>query len=117
YRFEELDAAALVERVVVEFERQIEGTGRHIVLHGPEGRCSIEADPEALSVALRNLVDNALKYSPNQPEVWVECGVENRNVAIRVRDRGAGIAASERKAIFRKFVRGSAAAAANVKGS
>ena len=78
-------------------------------------RCRIDADPEAIAVALRNLVDNALKYSPNHPTVWVEWGIEGQHVAIRVRDRGAGIAQDERKAIFRKFVRGTAAA--NVKGS
>jgi len=47
----------------------------------------------------------------------VEWGVQDDHVAIRVRDKGPGIADSEKKAIFRKFVRGSAAAAANVKGS
>jgi signal transduction histidine kinase len=70
-----------------------------------------------MSVALRNLVDNALKYSPNAAAVWVEWGRENGRVAIRVRDCGAGIPEAERKAIFRKFVRGSAALAGNVKGS
>ena len=117
YRFEELDAAAVVHRVVSEFEPQISGAGRHIELSGSESGCPIEADPEAISVALRNLVDNAIKYSPNHPTVWVEWGVEDQYVAIRVRDKGPGIALAERKAIFRKFVRGSAAAAANVKGS
>jgi len=117
YRFEELDAATLVERVVAEFEPQIAPAGRHIELLRATGPCTIEADPEALSVALRNLVDNALKYSPDRPTVWVEWAIENRHVAIRVRDQGAGIAPSEMKAIFRKFVRGTAAAAANVKGS
>jgi two-component system phosphate regulon sensor histidine kinase PhoR len=117
YRFEELDAAAVVHRVVSEFEPQISGAGRHIELSGAESGCPIEADPEAISVALRNLVDNAIKYSPNHPTVWVEWGVEDQYVAIRVRDKGPGIALAERKAIFRKFVRGSAAAAANVKGS
>jgi signal transduction histidine kinase len=77
------------------------------------GRISMEA----LAVALRNLVDNALKYSPDQPAVWVEWGPENGRVAIRVRDKGMGIAESERNAIFRKFVRGSAAAAGNVRGT
>jgi two-component system sensor histidine kinase SenX3 len=77
----------------------------------------VEADPEALAVALRNLIDNALKYSPNEPVVWVDWGMENGQVAIRVRDRGMGITAEERKAIFRKFVRGSAAASGNVRGS
>jgi len=117
YHFEELDASSLVERVVSEFEPQLASAGRHIELRGADVGCRIEADPEAMSVALRNLVDNALKYTWNQPAVWVEWGKENERVAIRVRDQGAGIAPDEMKAIFRKFVRGSAAAAGNVKGS
>ena len=117
FRFEEVDTRALVEHVVSEFEPQVVGLGRHIELHGTESRCAIQADPEAIAVALRNLVDNAVKYSPECPTVWVEWEVENEYVAIRVRDRGPGIAESERKAIFRKFVRGTAAAARNVKGS
>jgi signal transduction histidine kinase len=117
YRFEQLDAASLVEKVVAEFEPQIAGQGRHIQVNGPVERCPIEADPEAISVALRNLVDNAIKYSPSHPTVWVEWDVKDDFVAIRVRDHGPGIPDSEKKAIFQKFVRGSAAAAGNVKGS
>lgn len=117
YRFEELDAAMLVHRVVAEFEPQVAGQGRHIEVKGAGSHCAIEADPEAISVALRNLVDNAIKYSPNHPTVWVEWGREGGYVAIRVRDKGPGIAPSEKRAIFRKFVRGTAATAANVKGS
>ncbi|MGA1995909.1 MAG: HAMP domain-containing sensor histidine kinase [Bryobacteraceae bacterium] len=117
YHFEELDTATLVERVVAEFEPQIAGQGRHIELVGGARGCTIEADPEAMSVALRNLVDNAIKYSPACPTVWVEWGRQREFVAIRVRDKGVGIQPSERKAIFRKFVRGSAAAEGNVKGS
>jgi signal transduction histidine kinase len=117
YRFEPMDAASVVRQVVAEFEPQIAASGRQIEVKGAEYRCRIEADPEALSLALRNLVDNALKYSPNQPTVWVEWEAEDDRVAIRVRDIGAGIAPSERKTIFEKFVRGSAAQAGNVKGT
>ena len=117
YHFEEVDAGEVVERVVAEFAPQIAETGRHIEASGPEEACIVAADPEAMAVALRNLVDNALKYSADSPTVWVEWASDNGQVAIRVRDRGAGIAADERKAIFRKFVRGSAAAAGNIKGS
>jgi signal transduction histidine kinase len=116
YHFEELNTATLVERVVAEFEPQIAGQGRHIELVGGGG-CTIEADPEAMSVVLRNLVDNAIKYSPACPTVWVEWERQREYVAIRVRDNGVGIQPRERKAIFRKFVRGSAAAEGNVKGS
>ena len=115
YRFEEVDAAELAQRVAAEFETEI-AAGRNIELCG-NGGCRFQADPEALSVALRNLVDNALKYSPNHRTVWLEWGTEKSSVAIRVRDRGAGIAPAERKEIFRKFVRGTAAADGNVKGS
>ena len=114
YRFEEVDAASLVKRVVAEFSPQIAAAGRNIELQPAAGVCHVEADPEALSVAVRNLVDNALKYSPGSPTVWVQWGMENARVAIRVRDRGMGIPAFERRAIFRKFFRGTAAAAANV---
>lgn len=117
YRFEELDASALVRRVVAEFEPQIAPLGRRIEIQGEPERCIIDADPDAISVALRNLLDNALKYSPDQPAVWVEWGLRRERVAITVRDQGPGIAESEKKAIFRKFVRGSAAMATNAKGS
>jgi signal transduction histidine kinase len=117
YQFEELDAGAIMDRVVAEFEPQIAGAGKCIETARTGSPCLIDADPEAISVALRNLLDNAVKYSPDQPTVWVECGVERERVAIRVRDKGLGIAVSERKTIFRKFMRGSAALAANVKGS
>jgi len=117
YRLEQIETAALVERVVAEFAPQAESAGRRIELRGSKSGCRIDADSEAISVALRNLVDNALKYSPDCPTVWVEWALENGSVAVRVRDHGPGVADSEKKAIFRKFVRGSAAAAGKVKGS
>jgi signal transduction histidine kinase len=117
FHFEQTDPARLIAGIAAEFEPRIAGTGRRIEITPGEDVCSIDADPEALAVALRNLVDNALKYAPETPAVWLECGVEKGRVAIRVRDQGPGIPRSERKTIFRKFVRGSAASAGNVKGS
>jgi signal transduction histidine kinase len=81
------------------------------------GQHPTRADAEALALAVSNRIDNALKYSPGQPAVWVECGREGDVVAIRVRDKGMGIPAAEQKTIFQKFVRGSAAVAAQVKGT
>ncbi len=116
YRFEEIETASLVHRVAGEFETQL-AAGRRIELDGPEATCAINADPDALSVVLRNLIDNALKYSPEHPAIWVQWGLERKEVAIRVRDHGLGITPAERRTIFRKFVRGTAATSANVKGS
>jgi signal transduction histidine kinase len=117
YRFEELEAGGLVRRVVAELEPHAAALGRRIEASGTPEACMIEADPEAISVALRNLLDNALKYSPDQPAVWVEWEKRDSQVSIHVRDRGLGIPATERNAIFRRFVRGSAAKSTNAKGS
>lgn len=117
YRFEDVDAGHLVRRVVAEFEQQIAGFGGRVEIEEAAGECHIDADPDAICVALRNLLDNAIKYSPDHPVVWVECGAEREHVAIRVRDLGVGIPEPEQKAIFDKFVRGSAARATNAKGS
>jgi two-component system sensor histidine kinase SenX3 len=117
YRFEEIETGQLVEGVAAEFAPQLAASGRRIDLRRPATECPISADAEALALALRNLIDNALKYSPGQPAVSVGWGAENGTMAIRVQDRGMGIPGVEQQQIFQKFVRGSAASAANVKGT
>ena len=91
--------------------------GRRIELTSDGAAPVVRADREALGRALWNLLDNAVKYSPACPTVWVDLAREGQRVAIRVRDQGLGIPAEEQKEIFRKFVRGAAAKAASVKGT
>jgi signal transduction histidine kinase len=117
YQFQEHDAVSIVESVVGDFAPQVAAAGKHIEFVKTATPLWIEADFDAISVALRNLLDNAIKYSPGRPTVWVACGFDRDRVAIGVRDQGFGIPDSERRTIFKKFVRGSAAAMANVKGS
>ncbi len=78
---------------------------------------TIEADEEALRRAIRNLLENAVKYSPECRTVWVDGRVNHREVAISVRDRGMGIEPREQRDIFQKFVRGAAAKKAGIKGT
>jgi len=83
----------------------------------PGGAALIRADREALTLALRNLVDNAMKYSPDSSSVRVAVTATNGTVAVSVEDQGPGVSAEERRAIFRKFTRGAAARSLNVKGT
>lgn len=117
YRFEEIDAGDVVDGVVNELAPELATSSRRIELSRPPDACPLLADAEALALAVRNLVDNALKYSPGQPAVFVGWGCENGAVEIHVRDCGMGIPASEQRVIFQKFVRGRAAIAANVTGT
>lgn len=116
YRFEPLDPAALVAGLVAEFQKAA-AQRYQIELTRPEDCLRIRADREALGLALWNLLDNAVKYSPDCPTVWVEVARERGRLAIRVRDQGMGIPVSEQKEIFKKFVRGAGSRTANIKGT
>lgn len=117
YHFIGVDAATLVRNVVHEIEPQARETGRLIEMSGPDAEIRLRGDAGALALALRNLIDNALKYSPNDSTVQVQWKRENDRAAICVVDRGVGIPQAEQQAIFRKFVRGRAAIDANIKGT
>jgi len=65
----------------------------------------VKADRDALQEILSNLIENAIKYSPEGKTVSVHaCETEGR-VVISVRDEGMGIPAEKQKAIFEKFER------------
>ena len=115
YQMEDLDAAALVEQVVDEFREQ--ANAHRIELNAPAGERRVRADREALTRALRNLLENAAKYSPDSSTVRVSVESQGGHFAISVEDQGAGIPKHEQREIFRKFVRGTSARTLNVKGS
>lgn len=117
YSFAGVDAAALVRNVVHEIEPHAREAGRYIEVSGPDAEIRMRGDAGALALALRNLIDNAIKYSPNDATVQVQWKRENNHAAICVVDRGAGIPRAEQQAIFRKFVRGRSAIDANIKGT
>jgi signal transduction histidine kinase len=117
YRFEPLDPGAFVSGLVAEFREQAAAQGYRVELSLEGEYPPFLADREALGLALRNLLDNAVKYSPDCRTVWVEAGREGGRLAIRVRDRGLGISGSEQKKIFKKFVRGAGSREAHVRGT
>jgi two-component system sensor histidine kinase QseC len=65
--------------------------------------CALHAD--SLQMLLRNLVDNALRYTPAPGSVVVSCGVEGGRSYLRVADTGPGIAEELHERVFERFVR------------
>jgi signal transduction histidine kinase len=117
YRFELIDTADLVRRVAGEFAREVAERGYRADVSTEANLPGIRADGEALGRALWNLLDNAVKYSPNARVVWVDVGREGASVLISVRDEGLGIPPDEQGRIFDKFVRGTNATSAGIKGT
>ncbi len=77
---------------------------------------AIEGDREALSSAVLNLLDNAIKYSPAGAAVRLRASGEDGWVTIEVHDQGRGIAPEEQRRIFDRFYRGSNTSGGTAKG-
>lgn len=117
FRPRPLDAGTLVSDVVREFQAEVADRGYRVACRTDNGDCPVQADPEALSRAVWNLLDNAVKYSPDERAVAVSVGRLDDHVIIRVEDRGIGISADEQQRIFEKFVRGAGSETRAVKGT
>jgi len=76
-----------------------------LALVAPEPAPQVAADPDGLRQVLVNLVENAIKYSPEGGRVELELARSNGRVRFAVRDGGLGIPASEHERIFEKFFR------------
>jgi signal transduction histidine kinase len=75
-------------------------------------------DPEELRTAISNLLDNAVKYSPDGVHISVDLEAPNEDrVVLRVRDRGVGIPEQELKRIFKRFYRVTQRSLSQVKGT
>ncbi len=82
------------------------------------GEATVSGDLEELKAAISNLLDNAVKYSGPRVRVIVELARhEAGQLAVRVRDEGVGIPATELKRIFKRFYRIPNAMALRVKGT
>ena len=117
YRFEPLETEAWLRALNEEFQAESAQQGVSLAATIPERLPMVLADREALTCAVHNLLDNAVKYSPECKTVWLEAEVTGAWLAIRVRDRGLGIAEEDQKHIFEKFYRGSGETARHVKGA
>jgi two-component system phosphate regulon sensor histidine kinase PhoR len=77
----------------------------------------INADKNAITEALLNLLDNAVKYSGDSKSISVKTYAENKYGIIEVTDTGIGISSEQQKKIFDKFYRVSTGLTHNTKGS
>lgn len=66
---------------------------------------NVLGDPEDLRTALNNLLDNAVKYSPEQRRIAIELESDHEHLRLQVRDRGIGIPHNQLKKIFARFYR------------
>jgi two-component system sensor histidine kinase SenX3 len=97
---------------------RLDGEALTYFQHLEDRRAVVAGDIDELKTAVWNLIDNAIKYSPNEPRIRVvlEEGEDDR-LAVRVFDNGVGISADELKRVFRRFYRVPTPVAVRARGS
>jgi len=109
---EQVDLAALAANMVELYAPGMLAAGLHVSLDAPEA-AHLTGNRQLLAQMVTNLLENALKYVPAGGRVQVSVRNTPGGVSLRVADNGPGIAAAERAAALRPFVRvGDAAARA-----
>jgi signal transduction histidine kinase len=103
FQFKKLSAAQIVESVARTVAPRFAAPGCAFEVEVPQTLPEIEADPDTLTTALVNLLDNAYKYSEASKHIVLRAVARDGCVAFEVEDNGIGIPARETSRIFEDF--------------
>lgn len=115
-----VDMKTLVEECVAVVRLRNHLPPEALMLFDATGNMStvVLGNPEDLRIAVTNVLDNAVKYSPKAPQIRVHLSVEHDAwVVLRVADNGIGISSDHLKRIFKRFYRVPSMAVLRAKGT
>jgi two-component system phosphate regulon sensor histidine kinase PhoR len=113
---EPVDMHKVMEAVAGSFALQFQERSGELVVEPRAAQAVVTGDPVHLANAVFNLVDNAMKYSPERPHVVVRSSNDRGKLRIDVQDNGIGIRREDMKHIFERFYRVHTGNVHNVKG-
>jgi two-component system, OmpR family, phosphate regulon sensor histidine kinase PhoR len=115
--FETTNIAQLVRKALEAYRHEIQKEGFELNVETDPDLPDCYADPNAITMAFLNLLDNSIKYSKEQKRIDVRVWRNNGFVALSVADKGVGIPKLEQQKIFDKFYRGSDPTVRKTRGS
>jgi len=108
---------ALLEQLEADYRPQAQEKNITLKFDLPPKLPVLQGDRDKITLALHNLLGNALKYTPKGGQVTVSISADTSQLAFEVVDTGIGIGHQDRERIFEKFYRAKNARAANITGS
>ncbi|MCA9379818.1 HAMP domain-containing histidine kinase [Candidatus Dojkabacteria bacterium] len=103
--FETIDYSLLLKKLIKSLELISEKKKIEVKLITPEEKITIKANPTLLNRAISNVVENAIKYSPEKSVVEIQVQETATNLITNIIDNGPGIEKKYHKQIFERFFR------------
>jgi len=113
---EEGDLHELLKEVIEKYQIQLKERGGKVELNLDAPNARFEFDKNHLTNVIYNLLDNAVKYSKNEPRITISTKLNAGNILLSVKDQGIGISADNLKKIFDRLYRVPTGNVHNVKG-
>jgi signal transduction histidine kinase len=117
FNFEIIEIGPLLEEIVSIIQDRVRHKDFVIQVKIEKPLPSIKVDRAAITQAITNLIDNAIKYSGEAKNILVRAFAENQYLIITVKDFGIGIRKEEIDKVFERFYRGGDVLTRTVKGS
>ena len=111
---EDVNLSELLETSIAEYKNRFSS---HQFIKNINENNFIIGDRMLLQIAVNNLIDNAIKYSPKESEILINLFVRNNQTTLQVIDKGKGISQLDKQKIFDKFYRAGNAATKGAKGT
>ena len=107
FEFQDSDLFKLIDQVIDETHSLISQRNLQVNITRPEAQIIFPLDAVKLMQVIRNLMSNAIKYSPENGVISIHLQEKSGAVTISVTDEGVGIPESELEAVFDKFAQSS----------
>jgi len=99
------DVQQLFNGVVADLAPAIEAKSQHVTISIADGASHVDGDPAKLHDIVRNLVENAVNYSPERADLRLSAALERQSYLITVADSGPGIPPEDLARVFERFYR------------
>jgi two-component system phosphate regulon sensor histidine kinase PhoR len=116
FRFENVSIHSIIEHAVDTIDIQVQQRNGNIDLRLEAEEPVIYGDTEHLTNLVNNFLDNAIKYSPESPEISVRTMNVEKGVILSVEDKGIGMTKTVQSKIFERFYRQNSGDVHDVKG-
>lgn len=106
FNLEKLDIGEILDNVIEKIKEDLKKKEIKFNWLRPSGLPLLNIDKEKMIMALENVIDNALHYTPQNGTIGIDVSCNNKIITLKIKDNGVGIPESEKERLFTKFYRG-----------